>query len=315
MSLNFDQFGLSLSMYLMQDQKQDEVCTHSPSMDEVISFVSVLLFKNPIASACIITSACQNEYNSTSKMFYRTYWSLTEVPTDIPAEALYVYLWKNAITSLSTAGFKKLTQCMELDLHQNKISAVQEAAFSGMVSLQTLTLMNNKLAALDHGMFVGLYNLKQQYLSFNRIVKTKEAVFKHLSSLTVIDLSHNRLTTLAPGTFHDIFFVTEVRLHANRLTTLSPELLINQPRPLRLLLSTPSSGNMWWNCASRCWLKHEEQHGNVKLQFTFGDYRPRCRHATRYPDGKGWSFIKCGDPGKSDRYGGNWSSLQCGDPR
>ncbi len=87
-----------------------------------------------------------------------------------------------------------------------------------------------------------------------------------------------------------------IRLHHNNFLTLNPDVFINLPRPLTLCLSLIGDGrgregNTLWNCASLCWLKHEEQHGAV-TKMTIPEWcSPICVSAD-------WNTLQCGEPGE-----------------
>ncbi len=134
-------------------------------------------------AACTEQRECRNEYTS-DRRFYRIFWGLTEVPSDIPAEALMVDLYKNAITSIPTGVFNHLTQCTYLRLGSNQIASVPEAAFQGMVSLKEL----------------------------NQIANIEEGTFDHLQSLKILWLYNNNLTSLSPDVFINLLRPLELSL-------------------------------------------------------------------------------------------------------
>ncbi len=115
-------------------------------------------------------------YNSTNRQFFRTYWSLTVVPRDIPAEALEVDLQHNALSFIPAGVFSHLTKCVHLDLSYNGIASVDKEGFNGLSSLQTLKL-HNKISTLEPG------------------------TFDHLTSCNILILNQNKLVTLNPDLF------------------------------------------------------------------------------------------------------------------
>ncbi len=245
-------------------------------------------------AACTSLSKCINKYNSTTKQFYRTYWGLTEVPPDIPTEALQVYLYGNEITYIPVGVFNQLSQCTLLWLSDNKISSIQDSAFNGMVSLRDIRLTNNAISSLKSEMFVGLNNLHSLNLGQNQIAEMDEGTFNRLKSLRILYLNNNHLSTIQQRTFHFLFYLNDIDLRGNRLTTMNPDVFSNLPRPLVLGLSqdphTPGNTNQW-NCRSLCWLKYEEHHETVTFH-KLSDNSPICA------DNTAWSSLKCGEPGK-----------------
>ncbi len=267
------------------------------------------------ATGSCTNPACRNESGIVNKKFYRTYWSLTQVPQDIPVEALEVYLTGNAITSLAPGVFSKLTQCVRLDLDKNQLSSLSKDSLSGLKSLQTLNLQNNKVSVIepgtfDHlsqclllsldnndittiptGLFYHMILCESLSLARNQITILKTGAFDGLQSLKHLSLENNQISSITDGAFDSLFSINTIRLFRNRLRTLSPDVFINLPRhPLELALSWElEEYTNQWDCSSLCWLKHEEHHKSVEWWYFRKSY-PRCT------------------------VGGNWSSLQCGDP-
>ncbi len=99
------------------------------------------------------SSSCHTEYNPTTRFFYRTYCSLASVPSNIPAEALEVDLYHNAITTIPGGSFSHLTQCTVLSLQHNHISSVNSDVFRGMGSLVHLHLEYNRISIIQSGTF------------------------------------------------------------------------------------------------------------------------------------------------------------------
>ena len=58
---------------------------------------------------------CLDEYTSDWK-YYKTYSQLTEIPTDIPAEALEVHLYHNEYSKIEANIFFQLLQCEKTGL-------------------------------------------------------------------------------------------------------------------------------------------------------------------------------------------------------
>ncbi len=190
---------------------------------------------------------CRNEYNSTSKIFYRSYWSIQEVPNDIPPEAVEVHLDGNAITFLAARAFSHLTQCWFLDLIYNKISSVDKNAFAGLQSLSTLRFSfnkmpsffsnevstelkwlkilffgQNKLSVIEPGSFDHLFHCVWFVLRANEITHLPVGLFVHMSKCQNLDLGYNQMSELEPGTFDGLQQLTGLHLEGNKLTILKP---------------------------------------------------------------------------------------------
>lgn len=254
-------------------------------MFDFFSVVLLVVIFEGVDTACTNQDACRNEYTLDRK-FYRTYWGLTEVPHDINAEALKIYLHYNAITTIPTGVFSHLSQCTDLLLTNNKISRILDAAFRGMGSLQNVLLGQNRISSVAQSTFIGLQNLQQLGLQGNQIADIRPGTFDHLKSLNLVWLDRNRLSTLTPGVFDGLHSLQEIILNSNRLTTLNPEVFTNLPRPLVLRLSAIPTDQ--WDCSSLCWLKREEQHGTVTW---WNSVPPKCTQGT-------WVSLQCGDAGR-----------------
>ncbi len=237
---------------------------------QVVFFAAAMLviFLPGDDAGCTDSFWCRNKYDTSDRGFYRTHCCLTEVPSDIPAEALEVHLRNNAITSIPAGVFRHLTQCTYLNLGDNQISSVDKEAFQGLKSLQMLYLANNSISSV--------------YIE----------TFQALTSLQVLWLGQNDISSVVLGTFDSLHSLEFLDLEKNKLRTLSPRLFINLPRkPLKLKLGGFSNK---WNCSSLCWLKHEEQKGTVTWRDWWGDDAAAPRCAT----GGDWASLQCGDPGE-----------------
>ncbi len=165
--------------------------------------------------------SCKNEYNSTH--FYRRIWGLTEVPGDIPAEALKVDLMGNNITSLPSRVFAHLSQCTHLYLRDNQISSIEENAFSGLESLERLNLLYNRISVVRTKMFTGLSNLRSLFLSNNIISSIEQHAFQGLESLQNLYLIDNRISILPARIFIRLRNLTELRLDDNNISSIEEQ--------------------------------------------------------------------------------------------
>ncbi len=198
------------------------------------------------------------------------------------------------MTSLPDGVFSHLSQFKELNLGHNRIRSITAGSFTGLEALEELNLHGNDISSLAAGVFSHLSQCKKLIMNRNRITSITAGSFTGLEALEELDTSQNNITSLASGIFDPLHFIRKIYLWGNRLTTLSPDLFINLPRPLVLYLSFYQEGGNsgQWDCSSLCWLKHEEQHGTVTFQESYGSYHPRCA------DGGDWSSLQCGGAGE-----------------
>ena len=110
----------------------------------------------------------RDEYTS-DRNYYKINRNLTEIPDDIPTDALKVYISYNNIVTVRANTFTQLVQCTELRLANNGISVVEPEAFNGLVAMKRLSLPYNMLERLYQGMFNGLENCISLQLDDNRI--------------------------------------------------------------------------------------------------------------------------------------------------
>ncbi len=200
---------------------------------ETLFFSAALLVTRPQHSqeACIPPPAacnypwcqCRKEYSSTSRAFFRSWWGLTEVPQDIPAEAVVVYLAGNEVTSIPDGVFSHLTQCNTLNLGYNKISALENLDFSGMGSLQSLWLGFNQISEIQSGVFVGLKKLTSLWLENNQISSSDAHAFSGLESLVVLVLKSNKLSVVEQRMFAGLKNLNEFNLDNNGIYSIADQ--------------------------------------------------------------------------------------------
>ncbi len=247
-------------------------------MSSVSAAVLLLVLAPTVAAESSNETLCLNEYNPNTREFSRIHCNLTEVPHDIPSDAKRVNLNNNTISSLDGGDFSLLSECIQLDLQWNNITCIDKEAFVGLDSLQQLILSNNKLAIIGSQVFSSLSQCISLHLDHNVISLIELEAFSGLSKLRQLRLHGNNISDFQPGTFDHLQSLDDINLHNNTLASLSPDLFINITRPLQLSL-----GLNQWNCSSLCWLKHEQQHGTVKIEI---------------------GTLAC-------EHGGNWTSIQC----
>ncbi len=104
----------------------------------------------------------ETQWNSKNKVYRwggdKDSWEagegLTEVPSDIPGEAVEVDLEYNQIEVIREGNFSHLvSKCKELLLQYNKIGTIEIGAWDGLISLKQLDLGHNEIKVLPQGSF------------------------------------------------------------------------------------------------------------------------------------------------------------------
>ncbi len=217
---------------------------------------------------------------------------VARVPSDIPSDALNVDLSQGVISGIPDGAFRHLSECVELDLHFNEILSIDNRSFEGLHSLQVLDMgekgfFSSGISTIPRGCFSDLLQLKRLYLNRNRISRIENGAFDNLRLLEELYLQDNDIESFEKGLFDSLTSLQTLDISENKLTSLGPDLLINQPRPLHLMLSVDD----WLNISSLCWLQHEEKHVTVFLNaLTWSAFML---------DGPDLSSAQCGDQGES----------------
>ena len=166
------------------------------------------------------TSQSRRDEYTADRKYYKSYFGLTAVPTDIPTDALSVEIDNNRITKIEANAFSQLSQCTRLSLLHNQISEVEPGAFNGLIALNLLSLESNQITALEVGTFDGLTALEFLYLDRNRLEKINANIFSGLKRCTVLRLNNNRIGEIESDGFAGLRNVTHLFLLSNRLTML-----------------------------------------------------------------------------------------------
>ncbi len=141
--------------------------------------------------------------------------NLTEVPSDIPAEATKIWLYYNHIKMIRKNDFANQTVCTELDLAFNEISEVEEGAFRKMESLRNLTMNHNQLASVPTGIPASVVRLR---LDSNKISEVRKEDFVNLAVCTELSLFWNKLSKTEDGAFRKMHKLETLQLSRNFLT-------------------------------------------------------------------------------------------------
>ena len=168
----------------------------------------------------------RDEYSANRK-YYQINLNLTQVPTDIPADALKVVIVFNRITNVKTNVFSQLTQCTVLDVQRNLISEVEPGAFNGLRAVTYLNLRNNRLERLYPNMFAGLNNCIQIALSNNSIGQIEAGSWNVLGQVTWLDLTCNQLISLSADMFQGLLTLKRLSLSDNIINSIEDNTFAN----------------------------------------------------------------------------------------
>ena len=147
------------------------------------------------------SAKCQERDEYTNRQYYKDYQNLTEIPNDIPIEALWVHITLNPITKIQTNVFSLLSRCTYMNLNNNEIYEVEPGAFNRLTSLTSFHFGNNPMERLDVNMFSELSSRLFLALDHNRIIEIEPGSFNGLHNARRILLSRNRLIALNSGVF------------------------------------------------------------------------------------------------------------------
>ncbi len=254
----------------------------------------------------------ETEWNNETKEYRRLAAGLTEVPDDIPAEAVRVELYKNQIEVIKGNSFSHLNRCEALGLASNKIHTIEIGAWNGLSSLKRLLLGGNEIDMLWQGMFSGLDSCTLLSLSSNKIHTIQRGMFSDgFSKVKTVQLGYNQIEELSQGIFLGLNACTQLWLYSsnirkiqhrameglnpdyilldlrdNELSTL-PWTVFGKGHPSRLTLDL--SGNPLVCNRSLCWIKqgegwihhlHKPECNNTNLDWD--DITLSCSHLGMY---------------------------------
>ena len=230
----------------------------------------------------IVCPLARDEYTSDRK-YYKDFLRLTAIPTNIPKDAVQVYLRHNMVSNIKVNAFSGLSECTLLDLQNNLISEVEPGAFNGLGNLTDLDLSYNRLSTLKIGMLQGLVAVEYLSFHFNLVSSIEDNTFANLMRLKELNLAVNRLESLSPGVFCGLESIEIMNLAGNPLTSLPRDVFKHLPRPLSLQLY----GNRLECDTALCWLKQEELNGTIGLF----DSQTRCGKEVN------WDTWSCSETG------------------
>ena len=203
----------------------------------------------------------RDEYTS-DREYYKLDQNLTEIPDDIPADALKVDIAYNDITTVRANVFSHLSQCTSLSLGINGISEIEPGAFNGLTALTNFGMWKSNLERLfanmfsdlkncrimliqlsrirqvEPGSFNGLIKLDILYFSFNGIKALKTGMFLGLMDIGALFLNHNGINSIEDGTFVGLKTLKVLFLEKNSLESLRPGMFFGLESLTRLVLES-----------------------------------------------------------------------------
>lgn len=190
----------------------------------------------------------RDEYTADRKYFLTKHFSrVTEIPRNIPADALEVLISENYITHVPANVFAHLSECVSLNIRGNQIATMDLGAFNGLRSVERLTLSGNDLTILQAGIFSGVPKCTALDLQSNSISVIEKGSFrglpaiewlflnrndlKHitkdmlegLDSLGSFILSYANVETIEPGAFSHLHNLRKLDISFNALTQVTQQ--------------------------------------------------------------------------------------------
>ena len=126
---------------------------------------------------------------------------LKSIPRSFPADAQYITLKGNRISTIPSGAFSNLRDLRYLDLASNELQSLPSNIFQGLTSLESLNLSRNRLGQLPSGLLHGLTSLRDLYLDGNVLENLPKDFFQGLRSLRRLYLDSNKFYTLSDKLF------------------------------------------------------------------------------------------------------------------
>nr|XP_039247789.1 slit homolog 3 protein-like isoform X1 [Styela clava] len=147
---------------------------------------------------------------------------MTEIPADMPADAITISFATNGLTSLGANAFAKFVNLEELRMDNNQISHIHPDAFKGLAALTTLTLQENRLTSIEPKTFAPLVNLKVLVLDKNKLLRIDDDMFKDLADLQWLYIRHNTIKTISDDAFAPLKGIKFIHLESNQIGVMYP---------------------------------------------------------------------------------------------
>ncbi len=220
------------------------------------------MFGTGVVIMMMWTAEAEEGWYDNNKAYRRTGKGLTEVPTsDIPAQAVEVYLGHNKITVIAENVFKHLNVCVDLYLHYNNMKTIESGAFNGLV------------------------NLKNLYLSGNEIKEIRQDTFFGLTQCATLDLNNNKIHEIHSHALEGMKSLSELELQRNSLSSV-PWTIFGKEHPKELELRLDENP-LICDSMTLCWLKQGENDGWIVWHIgritgsqSRKVYTPECQNTT-----------------------------------
>ena len=171
---------------------------------------------------------------------------VSEIPSMIPSESVYISFTNFRFDSLSRANFSKfrLVQCMSII--DSGITDLDADTFADMESLNELELHNTNMVG-EHLSFISHPTFKPVRVSVTGTPSIQSLDFRGsplMEKLTGLNLKGNGITAIDPSIFSALKNLVSLDLSDNRLTTLEWDKLSDMSKLNELYLSGNSLQNI-----------------------------------------------------------------------
>ena len=140
---------------------------------------------------------------------------LSKIVNTISPDVVLLDLSCNALRTVPTHAFIRLTRLRVLNLQSNKINTISSAAFGGLTNLVTLILNNNSLHSISQSQWTGLISLESLQLTSNYIDLIEVKTFLYLSNLTKLYLDRNHIGVIENSTFLGLRLLKQLDVSRN----------------------------------------------------------------------------------------------------
>ncbi|XP_053561255.1 nyctalopin [Bombina bombina] len=215
-----DKCGAERSEGQSRDQIAVYVCYPQPKSNIYVSFLSAVLFIQPVYAiwacvrSCPPSCVCTQE-RSCSVLCDRI--GLPDIPKGFPCEASFINLDKNNIKFLSERAFGTLPSLKSLSLSHNNISFITPGAFKGLPNLIELRMAHNDyLRYLHTRTYSALKKLIKLDLADCNLFNIPDRIFLDLPALRELIFFQNNFRRI-PGAIRGMENLTHVYLEDNRI--------------------------------------------------------------------------------------------------
>ena len=125
----------------------------------------------------LCSCGCRATFTSTNLTYTKARNNLTHVPTDIPPEAVNIYLYDNQIVTIQDDAFMDNVNCVKLRLDHNNLVTIKRSMWTGLVSIKWLDLSRNHIKHIEPLAFTELTQLQGLFLSYNQLTTLTEDIF------------------------------------------------------------------------------------------------------------------------------------------